>query len=329
MKRAKIALIGGGQIGGVLAQLCAQRELGDVVMFDIVEGLPQGKMLDLGEVARMDQFDVELKGTNSYADIEGADIVIVTAGLPRKPGMSRDDLLGINSKIMKQVSEGIREHAPNAFVIVISNPLDAMVTLCQKVTGFPPERVFGQAGVLDSSRFCAFIAWELGVSVRDVNAMVLGGHGDSMVPIVRYANVNGIPVMEQLVRKYGDEKKAQEVMAAMVQRTKMAGGEIVKLLGNGSAFYSPASSAIAMAEAVLRDQKRVLPVCALLRGEFGVDNYYVGVPCVLGAGGVEKIVEFELDAEEQEMFNNSVAAVKKLIDALPEILPEMADILKS
>jgi len=329
MKRAKIALIGGGQIGGVLAQLCAQRELGDVVMFDIVEGLPQGKMLDLGEVARMDQFDVELKGTNSYADIEGANIVIVTAGLPRKPGMSRDDLLGINSKIMKQVSEGIREHAPDAFVIVISNPLDAMVTLCQKVTGFPPERVFGQAGVLDSSRFCAFIAWELGVSVRDVNAMVLGGHGDSMVPIVRYANVNGIPVMEQLVRKYGDEKKAKEVMDAMVQRTKMAGGEIVKLLGNGSAFYSPASSAIAMAEAVLRDQKRVLPVCALLRGEFGVDNYYVGVPCVLGSGGVEKIVEFALDAEEQERFNNSVAAVKKLIDALPEILPEMADILRS
>ncbi len=329
MKRAKIALIGGGQIGGVLAQLCAQRELGDVVMFDIVEGLPQGKMLDLGEVARMDQFDVELKGTNSYADIEGANIVIVTAGLPRKPGMSRDDLLGINAKIMKQVSEGIREHAPDAFVIVISNPLDAMVTLCQKVTGFPPERVFGQAGVLDSSRFCAFIAWELGVSVRDVNAMVLGGHGDSMVPIVRYANVNGIPVMEQLVRKYGDAKKAGEVMAAMVQRTKMAGGEIVKLLGNGSAFYSPASSAIAMAEAVLRDQKRVLPVCALLRGEFGVDNYYVGVPCVLGAGGVEKIVEFELDAEEQEMFNNSVNAVKKLIDELPTILPEMADILRS
>ncbi|NPA24702.1 MAG: malate dehydrogenase [Deltaproteobacteria bacterium] len=329
MKRAKIALIGGGQIGGVLAQLCAQRELGDVVMFDIVEGLPQGKMLDLAEVARMDQFDVELKGTNSYADIAGANIVIITAGLPRKPGMSRDDLLGINAKIMKQVAEGIKEHAPEAFVIVISNPLDAMVTLCQKVTGFPPERVFGQAGVLDSSRFCAFIAWELGVSVRDVNAMVLGGHGDTMVPIVRYANVNGIPVMEQLERKYGDKAKAKEVMDAMVQRTKMAGGEVVKLLGNGSAFYSPASSAIAMAEAVLRDQKRVLPVCALLRGEFGVDNYYVGVPCVLGDGGVERIVEFELDAEEQAMFDNSVNAVKKLIDELPTILPEMADILKS
>jgi malate dehydrogenase len=328
MGRAKISLIGGGQIGGVLAQLCAQRELGDVVLFDIVEGLPQGKMLDLAEVARIDQFDVNLKGTNSYTDIAGSDIIIVTAGLPRKPGMSRDDLLGINSKIMKQVSEGIKEYAPEAFVIIISNPLDAMVTLCQKVTGFPAARVIGQAGVLDSNRFCSFIAWELGVSVRDVNAMVLGGHGDTMVPIVRYANVNGIPVMEQLVRKYGDAAKAQEVMDAMVERTKMAGGEVVKLLGNGSAFYSPASSAIAMAESILRDQKRVLPVCALLQGEFGVDNYYVGVPCVLGADGVESIIEFDLSDQEQEMFDNSVNAVKKLIDELPVILPEMADILK-
>ncbi len=328
MKRAKISLIGGGQIGGVLAQLCAQRELGDVVLFDIVEGLPQGKMLDLAEVAHLDHFDVDLKGTNSYDDIAGSDVVVVTAGLPRKPGMSRDDLLGINAKIMKQVAEGIKEHAPDAFVIIISNPLDAMVTLCQKVTGFPSERVIGQAGVLDSNRFCSFIAWELGVSVRDVNAMVLGGHGDTMVPIVRYANVNGIPVMEQLVRKYGNAEKAQEVMDAMVERTKMAGGEVVKLLGNGSAFYSPASSAITMAEAILRDQKRVLPVCALLKGEFGVDNYYVGVPCVLGAGGVEKIVEFDLSVSEQAMFDNSVKAVKKLIDELPSILPEMADVLQ-
>ena len=329
MRRAKISLIGGGQIGGVLAQLCAQRELGNVVLFDIVEGLPQGKMLDLAEVARLDQFDVELKGTNSYSDIAGSDIIIVTAGLPRKPGMSRDDLLGINAKIMKQVSEGIKEHAPEAFVIIISNPLDAMVTLCQKVTGFPAKRVIGQAGVLDSNRFCSFIAWELGVSVRDVNAMVLGGHGDTMVPIVRYANVNGIPVMEQLVRKYGDAVKAQEVMDAMVKRTKMAGGEVVKLLGNGSAFYSPASSAIAMAESILRDQKRVLPVCALLKGEFGVDNYYVGVPCVLGADGVENILEFDLNDEEQAMFDNSVKAVKGLIDELPAILPEMAAILNT
>jgi malate dehydrogenase len=327
MARSKISLIGGGQIGGVLAQLCALRELGDVVLFDIVENLPQGKMLDIAEVARVDQFDVDLKGTNDYKDIVGSDIVIVTAGLPRKPGMSRDDLLSVNAKIMQQVSEGIKQYAPNAFVIIISNPLDAMVTLCQKVTGFPPERVMGQAGVLDSNRFCTFIAWELGVSVRDVNAMVLGGHGDTMVPIVRYANVNGIPVMEQLVRKHG-EAKAKEVMTAMVERTKMAGGEVVKLLGNGSAFYSPASSAIAMAEAILRDQKRVLPVCALLKGEFGVDNYYVGVPCVLGAGGIEKILEFELDAEEQALFDNSVAADKGLIDELPSILPDMAAVLK-
>ena len=328
MKRAKISLIGGGQIGGVLAQLCAQRELGDVVLFDIVEGLPQGKLLDLAEVARIEQFDIDLKGTNSYTDIAGSDIIIVTAGLPRKPGMSRDDLLGINAKIMKQVSEGIKEHAPEAFVIIISNPLDAMVTLCQKVTGFPSERVIGQAGVLDSNRFCSFIAWELGVSARDVNAMVLGGHGDTMVPIVRYANVNGIPVMEQLVRKYGgDQAKAQEIMDAMVKRTKMAGGEVVKLLGNGSAFYSPAASAIAMAEAILRDQKRVLPVCALLKGEFGVDDYYVGVPCVLGSKGVEAIIEFELNETEQAMFDNSVNAVKKLIDELPTILPDLADIL--
>lgn len=329
MARNKISLIGGGQIGGVLAQLCALRELGDVVLFDIVEGMPQGKMLDIAEVGRNDQFDVELKGTNSYADIAGSDIVIVTAGLPRKPGMSRDDLLGVNAKIMSQVAEGIKEFAPESIVIIISNPLDAMVTLCQKVTGFPPERVIGQAGVLDSNRFCAFIAWELGVSVRDVNAMVLGGHGDTMVPIVRYANVNGIPVMEQLVRKYGDEAKAKEVMTAMVDRTKAAGGEVVKLLGNGSAFYSPASSAVAMAEAILRDQKRVLPVCVLLKGEFGVDNYYVGVPCILGAAGAEGVLEFELDAEEQALFDNSVAAVKGLIDELPNILPDLADVLNS
>ena len=329
MARNKISLIGGGQIGGVLAQLCALRELGDVVLFDIVENMPQGKMLDISEVARVDQFDVNLKGTNDYADIADSDVVIVTAGLPRKPGMSRDDLLGVNAKIMSQVSEGIKKYAPNSIVIIISNPLDAMVTLCQKVTGFPPERVIGQAGVLDSNRFCSFIAWELGVSVRDVNAMVLGGHGDTMVPIVRYANVNGVPVMEQLVRKYGDEAKAQEVMTAMVERTKAAGGEVVKLLGNGSAFYSPASSAIAMTEAILRDQKRVLPACVLLKGEFGVDNYYVGVPCILGAAGAEGVIEFELDAEEQALFDNSVAAVKGLIDELPTILPDLADVLNS
>lgn len=316
MARPKIALIGGGQIGGVLAQLCALRELGDVVLFDIVENMPQGKTLDIAEAAPVDNFDVSVTGTNDYKDIAGSNIVIVTAGLPRKPGMSRDDLIEVNSKIMTSVSEGIRDNAPDAFVIVISNPLDAMVTLCQKITGFPPERVMGQAGVLDSARFQAFIAWELGVSVRDVNAMTLGGHGDTMVPLVRYASVNGIPVMELLEQKYGSAEKAKEVMTAMVDRTKAAGGEVVKLLGNGSAFYSPASSAIAMAESILKDQKRVLPTCALLKGEFGVDGYYVGVPCILGSAGVEKIVEFKLDETEQALMDNSVAAVKELVGSM-------------
>jgi len=316
MARPKIALIGGGQIGGVLAQLCALRELGDVVLFDIVEGMPQGKTLDIAEAAPVDGFDVSVTGTNSYKDIAGANVVIVTAGLPRKPGMSRDDLIGVNSKIMTSVAEGIRDNAPDAFVIIISNPLDAMVTLCQKVTGFPSSRVMGQAGVLDSARFQAFIAWELGVSVKDVNAMTLGGHGDTMVPLVRYASVNGIPVMELLEQKYGSAAKANEVMTAMVERTKAAGGEVVKLLGNGSAFYSPASSAVAMAESILKDQKRVMPTCALLKGEFGVKGFYVGVPCVLGAKGIEKIIEFKLDATEQALMDNSVAAVKELVGSM-------------
>ncbi len=316
MARPKIALIGGGQIGGVLAQLCALRELGDIVLFDIVEGMPQGKTLDIAEASPVDGFDVNVTGTNDYKDIAGANIVIVTAGLPRKPGMSRDDLIGVNTKIMTSVAEGIRDNAPEAFVIVISNPLDAMVTLCRKVTGFPAARVMGQAGVLDSARFQSFIAWELGVSIRDVNAMTLGGHGDTMVPLVRYASVNGIPVMELLEQKYGSAEKANEVMTAMVERTKAAGGEVVKLLGNGSAFYSPASSAVAMAESILKDQKRVLPTCALLNGEFGVDGFYVGVPCVLGAGGIEKIIEFKLDETEQALMDNSVAAVKELVGSM-------------
>jgi malate dehydrogenase len=316
MARKKISLIGGGQIGGVLAQLCALRELGDVVLFDIVEGLPQGKMLDIAEAAPVDGFDVSLKGTNTYEDIKGSDVIIVTAGLPRKPGMSRDDLIEVNSKIMTAVAEGIKANAPNAFVIVISNPLDAMVTLCQKITGFPHNRVIGQAGVLDSARFQAFIAWELGVSVKDVNAMTLGGHGDDMVPLVRYASVNGIPVMELLENKYKSKDKAVEVMAAMVKRTRGAGGEVVALLKTGSAFYSPASSAIAMAESILKDQKRVLPTCAYLNGEFGVKGFYVGVPCVLGAAGVEQILQFKLDAEEQAMMDKSVAAVKELVGSM-------------
>jgi malate dehydrogenase len=316
MARKKIALIGGGQIGGVLAQLAALRELGDVVLFDIVEGMPQGKMLDIAEAAPVDGFDVCMKGTQDYKDIAGADVVIVTAGLPRKPGMSRDDLIEVNSKIMTSVAEGIRDNAPNAFVIVISNPLDAMVTLCQKITGFPYNRVIGQAGVLDSARFAAFIAWELGVSVKDVTAMTLGGHGDDMVPLVRYASVNGIPVMELLEQKYGSAAKAAEVMETMVKRTRGAGGEVVALLKTGSAFYSPASSAISMAESILKDQKRVLPTCCFLQGEFGVNGYYVGVPAVLGENGVERIIQFKLDAEEQAMMDKSVAAVKSLVDSL-------------
>ncbi|MBI5730103.1 MAG: malate dehydrogenase [Ignavibacteriales bacterium] len=319
MARKKIALIGGGQIGGVLVQLIAQKQLGDVVLFDIVEDLPQGKTLDIVEASRVDLFDVNLRGTNDYKDIEGSDLVIITAGLPRKPGMSRDDLLVTNAKIMKTVAENVKQYAPNAIVIVISNPLDAMVTLFQKITGFPTNRVIGQAGVLDSSRFATFIAWELGVSVKDVNAMVMGGHGDTMVPIVRYANVNGLPVMELLERKYNDKNKAKEVMDAMVNRTKMAGGEVIKLLKTGSAFYSPASSAIAMTEAILYDEKRVLPTCAFLNGEFGVKGYYVGVPAVLGANGVERIIEFKLDAEEQAALDNSVNAVKELVEAMTRL----------
>ena len=313
MGRKKIALIGGGQIGGVLAQLIATKRLGDVVMYDIVEDMPQGKTLDIGEAARIDGFDANVIGTNNYKDIENSDLIIITAGLPRKPGMSRDDLLTTNAKIMNTVAENVKKYAPNAIVIIISNPLDAMVTLFKKVTGFDHHRVLGQAGVLDSSRFSTFISWELGVSVKDINTMVLGGHGDSMVPIVRYANVNGIPVMELLEKKYNDKAKAKEVMDAIVKRTKMAGGEVVKLLKTGSAFYSPAAAATTMAEAILRDEKRVLPVCAYLDGEFGVKGYYVGVPAVLGAEGVEKVVEFSLDEEEQALLDNSVKAVTTLV----------------
>ena len=319
MGRKKIALIGGGQIGGVLASLIAQKQLGDVVMFDIVEDLPQGKSLDIAEASRIDGFDVNVTGTNNYKDISGADLVIITAGLPRKPGMSRDDLLTTNAKIMKTVADNVKEHAPNSIAIIISNPLDAMVTLFQQVTGFPHNRVIGQAGVLDSSRFATFIAWELGVSVKDVNAMVLGGHGDTMVPLIRYANVNGIPAMEMLERKYKDANKANEVMKAMVSRTKMAGGEVVKLLKTGSAFFSPAVSAVSMAQSILLDEKRLLPVCAYLNGEYNVKGYYVGVPAVLGSNGVDRVVELSLNSEEQAALDNSVKAVKNLIEDMKRL----------
>lgn len=318
-KRPKIALIGGGQIGGVMAQLIAKRELGDVVMLDIVENLPQGKTLDIAEASKTDHFDVSVSGTNDYKDIEGAGVVIVTSGVPRKPGMSRDDLLGINSGIIKNVGENIKKYAPDSYVIVISNPLDAMVTLMRQVTGFPANRVLGQAGVLDSSRFASFIAWELGVSVKDVSALVLGGHGDTMVPLVRYANVAGIPALELFERKYKSAEKAKEVMAKIVDRTAKAGGEVVALLKTGSAFYSPAASAIEMAEAIIKDQKRVLAVCAYLDGEYGVNGYYVGVPAVLGGKGVERIVELTLNDEEQALFDNSVNAVKHLIEDMKKL----------
>lgn len=319
MPRKKIALIGGGQIGGVLTQLIAFKQLGDVVLFDIVEDLPQGKTLDIAEASRVDGFDISISGTNSYSDISGADLVIVTAGLPRKPGMSRDDLLVTNAKIMKNVAENVKTYAPDSIGIIISNPLDAMVTLYQKVTGFPHNKIMGQAGVLDSSRFATFIAWELGVSVKDVNAMVLGGHGDTMVPLTRYANVNGIPVLEMLERKYKDAKKAKEVLETMVQRTKMAGGEVVKLLKTGSAFYSPAASAITMAESILYDEKRLLPVSAYVNGEFGVNGYYAGVPAIIGQNGVEKIIELSLDEEEKTAFENSISSVKSLVEDMDRL----------
>ena len=307
MARPKIALVGGGNIGGVLAEQIAYRELGDAVIFDVVEGLPQGKALDMAEGAPLVGSNSEVVGTNDYADLAGADLVIITAGLARKPGMSRDDLLKTNLGIMKQVATGIREHAPGATVIVISNPLDAMVYTFKEISGFPKNRVVGMAWVLDSSRFRRFVAWELGVSVRDVTALVLGGHGDTMVPLVRTCTVAGIPVSKLL---------SPEKIQAIVERTKGAGGEVVGLLKTGSAFVSPARSAIEMAEAILLDKKRVLACACLCEGEYGVDGLYVGVPCILGAGGVERILEVELDDEERKLFDASVEHVRRLVSQI-------------
>jgi malate dehydrogenase len=307
MARKKIALIGGGNIGGVLAEQIAYRELGDVVLFDVVEGLPQGKALDLAEGAPVLGADAHITGTNRYEDIAGADLVIITAGLARKPGMSRDDLLKTNLEIMKQVAKGVKEHAPQAFAIVISNPLDAMVYTFKRISGFPRHRVIGMAGVLDSARLRAFVAWELGVSVEDVTALVLGGHGDTMVPLVRYCTVAGIPVTKLLPRAKID---------AIVERTKNAGGEVVALLKTGSAFVSPALSAIEMAESILKDKKRVLACACLLEGEYGVDGLYVGVPAVLGAGGLERVIEVELDQEERKLFDASVQHVRTLVEQI-------------
>ena len=307
MPRPKIALIGGGNIGGVLAEQAAYRELGDVVIFDVIEDMPQGKALDLAEGAPVMDSDAKIEGTNSYQGIAGADVVIITAGLARKPGMSRDDLLKTNLSIMKQVAVGVRDNAPDAIVIVISNPLDAMVYTFKELSGFPKNRVVGMAGVLDSTRLRSFVAWELGVSVRDVTALVLGGHGDTMVPLVRYCTVAGIPVTKLL---------SQDKIDEIIERTKGAGGEVVGLLKTGSAFVSPAVSAIEMAESILKDQKRVLACACLCEGEFGVDGLYVGVPCVLGEGGVERIIEVELNEEEQKLFDASVDHVKHLVDGI-------------
>src|SRR3954449_2242793 len=320
MARKKIALIGAGQIGGTVAHLVGLKELGDVVLFDIAEGIPQGKGLDIAESAPVDGFDAKYKGANDYADIEGADVVIVTAGVPRKPGMSRDDLLGINLKVMAAVGDGIKQHAPDAFVICITNPLDAMVWALQKFSGLQPNKVVGMAGVLDSARFRYFLAEEFNVSVEDVTAFVLGGHGDDMVPLVRYSTVAGIPLPDLVKMKW----TTQEKLDAIVERTRKGGGEIVNLLKTGSAFYAPAASAIAMAESYLKDQRRVLPCAAYLNGQYGVDNLYVGVPVVLGANGVEKIVQIEFDASEKEMFAKSVASVKGLVDACKKINPAFA-----
>ena len=311
MARAKIALIGAGQIGGTLAHLLALKELGDVVIFDIAEGIPQGKALDLAESGPVEKFDAGLKGTNDYADIAGADVCIVTAGVARKPGMSRDDLLGINLKVMKSVGEGIAANAPNAFVICITNPLDAMVWALQKFSGLPPEKVCGMAGVLDSARFRHFLAEEFNVSVKDVTAFVLGGHGDTMVPLSRYSTVAGIPLPDLIKMGW----TTQDKLDAIIQRTRDGGAEIVGLLKTGSAFYAPASSAVEMAEAYLKDQKRLLPCAAHVDGAYGLKDTYVGVPTVIGAGGIERVVEIALNRDEKAMFENSVEAVKGLVEA--------------
>jgi len=320
MARNKIGLIGAGQIGGTLAHLIGLKELGDVVLFDIAEGTPQGKALDLSESAPVDGFNATLQGANDYSAIAGADVVIVTAGVPRKPGMSRDDLLGINLKVMEAVGAGIKQYAPDAFVICITNPLDAMVWALQKSSGLPAQKVVGMAGVLDSSRFRFFLADEFKVSVEDVTAFVLGGHGDDMVPSVRYSTVAGIPLPDLVKMGW----TTQDKLDAIIKRTRGGGGEIVNLLKTGSAFYAPAASAVAMAESYLKDKRRVLPCAAQLNGEYGVTNLYVGVPVIIGAKGVEKIVEIDLDAAEKEMFAKSVASVQGLVEACKTINPAFA-----
>ena len=319
MARPKIALIGAGQIGGTLAHLIGLKELGDVVLFDIAEGIPQGKSLDLAESSPVDGFDVRLSGTNSYDSLDGASVCIVTAGVPRKAGMSRDDLLGINLKVMEQVGSGIKKYAPNAFIICITNPLDAMVWALQKACGLPKNMVVGMAGVLDSARFRYFVADELNVSVEDVTAITLGGHGEDMVPMIRYSTVAGIPLPDLVKMKWTTQQRLDEI----VERTRKGGGEIVNLLKTGSAFYAPAASAVAMAESFLRDKKRVLPCATYLNGEYGIKDLYVGVPAVIGAKGIERIVELQLNGAERAMFDKSAEAVQSLVDACKKIAPHL------
>ncbi len=307
MSRKKVDLIGAGQIGGTLALLAAQKELGDIVLYDIVEGVPQGKGLDILQLTPVEACNTSIKGTNSYEEIAGADICIVTAGLPRKPGMSRDDLVNTNTKIIKEVAENIKKYAPDSFVIVITNPLDAMVYVMQKVTEFPKNRVMGMAGVLDSARFRAFISLETSISVEDITAFVLGGHGDDMVPLPRYSTIAGIPLPDF-------PGLTKEKIEAIVQRTRQGGGEIVNLLKTGSAFYAPAASAIAMAESILKDQKRVFPCAVLCEGEYGYNGIFMGVPVILGKNGVEKIIEIQLTPEEKSALNKSAQSVKNLMD---------------
>ncbi|MEX6632922.1 malate dehydrogenase [Hyphococcus lacteus] len=319
MARKKIALIGAGMIGGTLAHLAAQKELGDVVLFDIAEGIPEGKGLDIAESSPVDGYDSRLKGTQDYKDIADADVCIVTAGVARKPGMSRDDLLGINLKVMKSVGEGIKAHAPNALVICITNPLDAMVWALQKFSGLPKEKVVGMAGILDSARFRYFLAEEFDVSVESVTAFVLGGHGDTMVPLERYSTVAGIPLPDLVEMGWTTQDKINSI----IDRTRKGGGEIVALLKTGSAYYAPAASAIQMAESYLRDKKLVVPCAAYLSGEYGLNDLYVGVPIVLGSGGCERIVQVNFTAEEKAMFENSVGAVRELMDACIKLDPSL------
>src|SRR5437660_7362536 len=320
MARNKIALIGAGQIGGTLALLAGLKELGDILLVDVVEGVPQGKALDIVQGSAIEGYDALVSGSNDYADIEGADVVIVTAGIPRKPGMSRDDLIGVNAGIVRTVGAAIKKHCPQAFVITITNPLDVMVWVMREACGLPPHRVVGMAGILDSSRFRYFLSQEFGVSVEDVTAFVLGGHGDTMVPLVRYSTVAGIPLPDLVKMGWTTQDRLDKI----VKRTRDGGAEIVNLLKSGSAYYAPAASAVAMAESFLKDKKRVLPCAAYLNGEYGIKNLYVGVPAVIGAKGIERIVEIQLNTTERAMFEQSAEAVATLVEACKKIAPNLA-----